>query len=344
MALLFIDGFDHYATADITKKWTSAGATAVIGSTDGRRGGGAFKASLTGTSTTILTKTLTASASWVLGFAISVSALPSAATTLAALLDAGSVQCDLRLNTDGTLSITRNGTALTNGTSVTALTTNTWYYIEFKVTIADSISASSCKARINGVDAITVATSQDTKATANASANQVRLGTSNSSGMQFYIDDFYCCDQSGSVNNDFLGDCRIDTLYPNADGNYSQFTPSTGSTHYDLVDETAPNTTDYNESATNGHRDSYAFQNLSALVASTIHGLQVNVAALKDDAGTRSACAMVRSSSTDSDGATVALSTSQAYISQVWETNPNGSVAWTESSVNAAEFGVKVAA
>ena len=38
MSLLFIDGFDHYATADITKKWTTASA-ATIGVT-GRRGTG----------------------------------------------------------------------------------------------------------------------------------------------------------------------------------------------------------------------------------------------------------------------------------------------------------------
>jgi fibronectin type 3 domain-containing protein len=47
-------------------------------------------------------------------------------------------------------------------------------------------------------------------------------------------------------------------LVPVSDGNYKQFTPSTGSTHYTLVDESACNgTTDYNYTSTVGYRDSY---------------------------------------------------------------------------------------
>jgi hypothetical protein len=38
------------------------------------------------------------------------------------------------------------------------------------------------------------------------------------------------------------------------------------------------------------------------------------------------------------------LSTSQTYISQIYETDPNGAIPWTQTSVNAAEFGVKVTA
>src|SRR5438874_4400491 len=47
-------------------------------------------------------------------------------------------------------------------------------------------------------------------------------------------------------------------LVPTSDGNYTQWTPSTGTTHFTLVDESACNgTTDYNSTATNGNRDSY---------------------------------------------------------------------------------------
>jgi hypothetical protein len=47
-------------------------------------------------------------------------------------------------------------------------------------------------------------------------------------------------------------------LYPSSDGNYLQWTPSTGTTHYTLVDETACNgTTDYVSTNTTTQRDSY---------------------------------------------------------------------------------------
>jgi hypothetical protein len=340
MSLLFIDGFDHYATADITKKWNSVGGSPSINATGGRRGSGCFRVTSNNFNTT---KTFAASSAVVAGFAYTNSTL--IATIIAALLDAGTVQVNLHQNADGTLSVTRNGAALTNGTSTNAISAGTYYYIEWKMSIANSIGANTCKVRVNGVDWITVATGQDTQNTANATCNQLRIGIVGAAGGTHDWDDLYLLDLTGpGPDNDFLGDVRIDTIYPNADGNYSQFTPSTGTDHYALVDETTPNTTDYNDGDTVGDRDSYAFGNLTALTSQTVYGVQVNAAILKDDAGAKSASTFARSGATNTDGASAALSTSQAYISQIYTTDPNGGGAWTESAVNAAEFGVRVTA
>lgn len=341
MALLFMDGFDHYATADILKKWTSSVGAPTIAATSGRRSGGAI---LLDATTESVTKSIQAGASFVVGVALNIAAAPAAAGQVMALLDAGTPQVDVRINPDLTLSITRAGAALTNGTSVLSLSAGSWYYLEFKCTIADSIPASSCKLRVNGADVITVATGQDTKATANASANQIRVGTAGVSLGSVWYDDFYVCNSSGGTNNDFLGDVRVDALFPNADGTYSQFTPSTGTTHYALVDETAPNATDYNDGVNVGDRDSYGFQGLAALTSQTVYGVQVNAATNKDDAGAKSVATFARSGTTNVDGATAVLGTSQTYVSQVYETDPSGGAAWTESAVNAAEFGVTVVA
>lgn len=345
MALRFMDGFDHYATADITKKWTSiTGGSVTINAGTGRRSSGSMSISLG--SANGVSKTLDAQATWIVGVAVNYTTFPTNNVGLLRFLDAGTLQCSLLVNPDGTLSVVRgSGTAVTGGTSTFALSANTFYYIEMKVTIADSIGANSCKVRVNGADVITVATGQDLKSTANATANQIGLSNSALSGSSVIVaDDFYVCDSTGATNNDFLGDVRVDTLFPNAEGNFTQFTPSTGTTHYTLVDETAPNTTDYNDGATAGDRDSYALQNLSALTSQTVYGVQVNAAVLKDDAGAKSASTFVRSGGTNGDGATAALGTSQAYVSQVYELDPNGSVAWTEASVNAMEAGVRVTA
>ena len=341
MTLLFIDGFDHYATADIAKKWNSSGATVSILPTGGRRGGGAVRHT---SSTPGTTKTIPVATSFVLGFAVKFNTFTI--LPILSLLDAGTVQCGLTVNLDGTLSVVRGtSTAVSGGTSTYTFTAGEWVYVEWKVTIADSIGADTCKVRVNGVDVITVATGQDLKASTAATANQVRLGPStNLSTNVWEFDDFYICDQSGSTNNNFLGDIRIDTLYPTSDGTYSQFTPSTGTSHFALVDETAPNTTDYNDGSAVNDRDSYGIGNLAALTSQTVYGVQVNAAILKDDAGAKSAAVFVRSSSTNGDGASTALGTSQAYVCQVFETDPNGAIAWTETSVNAMEAGVKVTA
>jgi hypothetical protein len=348
MSLLFVDGFDHYATADITRKWTSTGVSfsgnAGIGSSVVRYGAGAFFSNTSTTATDRkLVKTLAASATWVVGFAFRTSGLPSAAGPIVGLFDVGTAQCDLRLNTDGTLSVTRNGTSLTSGTSVTALSANTWYYIEWKVTIADSISASTCKVRINGVDAITVATGQDLKNTANSSANQLYLGhyTVTSAGNIWYYDDLYVCNTSGSVNNDFLGDVRVETLYPSGAGNTTQFTPSAGS-NYQCVDDADPDDdTTYVESGTVGHVDTYAFDDLSASPTS-VFGIQTVIMARKTDGGSRTATPVVRSGGTDYDGTTFGLADTYTCDHQVWENDPDTAAAWTESGINAAEFGFEV--
>lgn len=341
--LIFMDGFDHYATADITKKWNSNGGT--IGVSSGRRSGGAYiSGSGSGGS---ISKTFPASETWVIGFAYRTPTLPTIGiNNLLALVDASTVQCSLRLNQDGTLEVLRgSATAVTGGKSILSLSQATFYYIEFKVTIADAIGADTCKVRVNGVDWVTVTTGQDLKASSNATANEVRIGQNSSNGVtsQAY-DDLYICDQTGSTNNNFLGDVRIDTIYPTSDGNYSQFTCSTGSSHFALVDEATPNTSDYNAGSTVGDRDCYGMDNLSALVSQTIYGVQVNAALMKDDAGTKSAAVFVRSSSTNDDGASSALGTTQTYVSQVFETDPNGEIAWTETTVNAMEAGVIVTA
>ncbi len=76
------------------------------------------------------------------------------------------------------------------------------------------------------------------------------------------------------------------TLLPVSDGTYTQFTPSTGSTHYTLVDESSCNgTTDYNSTTTVGNRDSYGVS-LSAIPnGSTITQISITPCASRVNSG-----------------------------------------------------------
>ena len=147
MALLFIDGFDHYATADITKKWTTIGAgSPVINASAGRRSGGALLSPSVTTNTANITKTLAASyATLIVGFAFKVTAMSG--RTVLRLFDGGTEHVNLRLNADGTLSVRRATTVLT--TSANSISTDTWYFLEFKATIHDTTGAYDL--RVNGV-------------------------------------------------------------------------------------------------------------------------------------------------------------------------------------------------
>jgi hypothetical protein len=339
MSLRFIDGFDHYATADITEKWTSKTGSPTISAGNGRRSGASYR----NTFGTYVTKTLDAQATWIIGVAFKIAALPSsAAVGICGVLDAGSQQCDLRIKPDGTLQITRVGTVL--GTTTFALSAGQFYYIEFKVFINDTTGTAEVK--VDGSSKLSL-TSQDTKNTANATANQIYLGDLPSvASATTDFDDLYVCDGAGSTNNNFLGDCRVDAYLPNGNGNSSQLVGSDGNStdNYLLVDESAPNDdTDYVESATVANKDTYACANMSH-TPSSIFGVQIVANAKKDDAGARSFTMVTRSGVTDFDGATEALSTAYLYYMQVRETDPNTAAAWTKANLDAAEFGPKVLA
>jgi len=336
MALIFFTGFDTYATADITKEFNLTSGTAAINSSGGRRGGGALYAPNNSSNLAYVTYTLPSSlTTFVFGCAIQISTLLTG-KPIVAFKDAGTAQLEIQMNSDGTLNVTRNGTVL--GTSGASITAGNYHYIEFKATINDTTG--SYELRLDGVNILS-ASNVDTKNTANTSINSVTLGASSGTLgalVTYKYDDFYILDTTGSApNNNFLGDVRIDSIYPSADGNYTQWTTSTGSTHYTLVDETAPNGTDYVYDGTTGNKDSYSMQDVPALTAQTIYGVKVKAAALKDDAGSRTLKVGARSSTTDSVSSAQAITTSQLYYWHILETNPATSAAWTESAVNAME-------
>lgn len=338
MSLVWMEGFDFCSFAQINgRRWASAQGNQ-SGMTTGRFGGQALRIAKNNASPSDATSKVFASvATFFLGFAFRHSSIASAPVVIQ-LLDSGTTQLELRCRSTGVLYVTRNGTQVGSDTT-SALVANTWYYLEFGGVIADS--GGSWEVRVDGVTVGTGA-GLDTKNTANASFNQLYLPQGLASSITADWDDMYLCDDAGSVNNGFLGDCRVETLYPSGAGATTQMSPSTGS-NFQNVDESAASNddTDYNADATVGHKDTYALGNLATSIGA-IKGLQVNMTARKDFAGNRQVCHVVRPASTDYDGANQQLTLSYAILSGIRETDPGTSSAWTVAGVNAMEAGVKL--
>ena len=73
---------------------------------------------------------------------------------------------------------------------------------------------------------------------------------------------------------------------PTSDGNYTQWTPSTGTSHFALVDESPCNgTTDYNSTNTVGNRDSYGVNISSVPNAATITSIKIIPCASRNTSG-----------------------------------------------------------
>jgi hypothetical protein len=209
------------------------------------------------------------------------------------------------------------------------------------VTIDDSTGVVVVK--VNEVTDIKLS-SQDTRNGGNASVNRIRPQTVGwQSGTALYFDDLVVITTSGGTATDFIGDVRVESIFPNGNGNSSQLVGSDGNStdNYLLVDETAPNDdTDYVESSTVGDKDTYAYSNVTPTTG-TVHGVQLLPYAKKTDAGTRSIVSVARHSGTEEDSSAKTLNSTYAYLPDVRETKPGGG-AWSISDVNAAEFGVKV--
>lgn len=345
MALIFIDGFDHYDSTVIDKKWSYNNNGWQISAAAGRRGGGALYSS-GGNHQMIKYFPPFSNDSLVMGFAMKKATNGGVTELVKFGDDAGKTQASIRTNASNGFGFYRGGDlespVLLASSSNNVMSNNGWYYLEIKVQIANSISADSCILRVNGTDVINLSAGTDTQSQTASTLSRISLFSISAGAI--YIDDLYVCDTTGSTNKDFLGDCRIDTLFPNNDGAYTNGTPSTGSTHYTLVDESVPNTSDYVSLSNVGDKDSYAFTDLPSVSSNTIYGVQVNSYWQKSDSGARSAAALAKSGSTVLDGSSVVLSSGYTFSTQVYETDPDTSAAWTKNGVNSAEFGVKVTA
>lgn len=331
MALLVCDGFDHYATADGLKKWNVFGTGVSINTTAGRRGGGALSLS---DSTRFVAKTLPATYS-TLYFGHAYNPGTISAGDLLHVMDGATVHCGLNVNVNGAIVAFRGTSATVLGTSANnTIVSGAYQYIECKVVIDDV--AGEIVVRVNGVTVLSL-TGVDTRNAGNPTANGYRV---RGIGTTCLVDDHYVCDTSGSANNDFLGDVRIDTIYPNGAGTHQSWTPSTGTDHAALVDETAPNTTDYLTGGAAGSKETLTLQDLS--VNGGILGVQVNAAVAKTDAGASTMKNLIRSGTTEANGAVFAPSTSYLYSSSIHETDPATGSAWLTAAINALEAGVEV--
>jgi len=335
MSILFMDGFDHYATADITKKWDTLSGSPSIVAAAGRNStaGMQFDAS------EYVAKTVSGSpATLIVACAVKISAL-SVSQDIIRFMDATTTQVKIRVKTDGGIEAFRDTTSL--GSSAAGIVTaGAFAHLDVKVTIND---ASGSVLVVSGGSTVLTLTSQDTKATANAYVTSVRIGGDGTNTVT--VDDLYILDTTGAApQNDQLGDCRIDMSLPDAEGTYSDFAPLSGTDNAAMVDDAAPDgDTTYNSDAAVGARDSFGMNLLADIGGATIYGVQANIVARKDASGTRKVRAFARPVSTNHYGSSQSLTTSYLNYREVWQTNPETSAEWAESETNLTQFGYEVA-
>ncbi len=344
MALRLLEGWDAFGSttsgAMITdEKWARAGS---IGTTRvaGRNGGVALQ--LSGASEAVASVQLfdPEPQTIIVGFALRPIDLTSAQPIFEARINSNQ-RTRITLNTDGTLSVARGNDSPT-ATGSTVLSVNTWYYIELKTFVADSGNGAgqgTYELKIDGAVEVS-----GTASMVSSGRNGVNLITFNSGGSfgvtAFQVDDVYVCDDQGSVNNDYLGDIRVATLFPNGDDTQA-WTTSSGSDHYSLVNENpADGDATYVETSTTNAFDIFDYDNFAD--TGTIHGVQVN--SIMKGTGPATVKNVVKSDVTTDDTTSPTFSYHSASYLSYWsihELDPNTSAPWEIADLDAAKFGVK---
>jgi len=287
--LRWIDGFDHYGTntARLTEgAYSTVGTNISLSTTTPRTGSHCLRqgsASGDGPRKSLGGNT----SSFVFGMAYRIDAYPTVngGQGVWKLLDENlAAQLSLVVKVDGSLSLRRgslSGTEVANsGAYVLGL--NNQHYIETKVTVSNS---GSCEVRVDGVARVTF-TGDTADTSVQSAASLVLFPATNGSGGNKDIDDLYLCDLTGGVNDDFLGDLRVRTLYPDADTAQEDWDKSAGDDSFAMVDEAAPNDdTDYLSSDTPGEATELELAALPT-TPDAVHGVMAVVRARKTEAGT----------------------------------------------------------
>lgn len=332
MATLWADGFEDATMANLSPAYTVVSTQSSVA---GRRAG---TLAISTVSASNIARTVPAAATMFASLALYPTAYRTTTRSFITFREGPDVHISLSIDSAGAIAAYRGDMITLLGTSATALfPLNTWTWLQIKVVISDTVgsvevrdAAGVVMLNLTGIDTRNGSTS--------GVINIVQIGGMGTGAMQSRFDDFHIWDSTGSVCNTFTDDTRIDTLYPSADGDVTQFTPSAGS-NFQCVDETSFNTTDYVDSSTAGHQDLYATTNLPHTPVS-IFGVVRTVVAQKDDAGARSLKVLTKSGATINAGSAQTLSAgSNLRLADVLETDPDTSAAWTKAGVDAMQIG-----
>lgn len=364
MALRFVDGFDHYGIANIGLKYskvqTNPPLTPSVYS-PGRFGGSCLQNYLYPNNYVGIL--IDQKQTWVVGMAAHLSihnfAPISGPVSVIALYQNSPYgpQNALYVNPIGQLEVYLGQFVVSSpfllGRSAASLPINTWNFIEYKCCVDQTIANGGggtgyITVKVNGDNWISTGTNQWTQNMGHPYADVIIVGSDSASGFSnntlnyALYDDLYICDTTGSKNNDFLGDCRVETLFPDGAGTNTQWAPSSGTNWQCVDDPQFDGESTYVSSNTTAQVDTYVMTSLSTSnTPVTVFGVQQTFAGRKADFATKTVSGEVISGATTSVLPPVTMTTSYEFSEHVMETDPNTGVAWTALAVNSFQTGVK---
>lgn len=335
MAVVFADGFDGYTGADpasptavsLTSKYTVTQVGGGFTLVTGRYGGKALKYP-NNTTTRAKSSTFTSAPS---SFTISMSVIPGFdADPAFALLSGTTVMIGVVFNTSGGIAIERGTTAVaTTAGSLWVEDGVTWHTLKISVVIHDTTG--SVVIELDGAQVLS-STGLDTRNGTPTTIDNWFINNEATGLATSTYDDVFITDSATPPAGDFF----IETVSVNADGGTLNWTPSTGTSHYAVVDELPGSLTDYLSASTVGNIDELEIGAL-ATAPTSILAAQFVGHFDKTDGVARAVKLGVKSGATTSAGTDVTLTTAGIRAERLLNTDPNTATAWTQAGLEASK-------
>jgi hypothetical protein len=258
-------------------------------------------------------------------FYFQVEALPSADTYVAQVVNsAGTRVVGIYITSVGALHLAAAGASASAGT----LSTGVWYRINLRVTS-------------NGTSHLSVDTGAEVSTTAaNVTQDLLELGTPANSGSAVYYYDDGCIGSTEFVPSEYA----IRYQRPNGDGTYTgTWAGGTGTTFTTVNQVVTDEDTTYIAATATGDNTNRSFT-LAASIAATINPIisckLLGRCRTDSISGSSTVGLLVRSGTTDSETTGREWTASYVTYAKMFPLDPNGSVAWTKTSIDAAQVGV----
>lgn len=346
MAVVFIDGFDHYGTAAnmITYgKWQAVSDGTI---TSGGRTGSRFN--VNGGPVYVLLPTEYNRI--ITGHGVRMNdTVDFTAIAIWQVRDLNAVaQVSITIGASNQLEIRRGdhtGTIIAT-TAIGTVYLSNWFYIEVDVKIGDSDG--HVKIRINN-ELVYDQSNIDTRLGTDMIAQFVIQGrTSGFFTTSVDYDDLIIIDPSVGPQTDWPGDVRVYNIRPNAPGVSSDFTPVGATPNWAAVDDTSPDGDGtYVQSQTIGHVDSYQLESMPGGATGVVRAVALVNLVRKTDSGTAQFRARLRSGTspnTVANGATHTIATTYLYYQDIFHTDPVSGSPFTITEINSIQAQIEVMA
>jgi hypothetical protein len=238
---------------------------------------------------------------------------------------------------DGSICIRKGDeTAAVVDISDAVLTAGTFHHVEIWATF-DTV-AGAVEVRVNGRTVLMLGGLN----LGSVGAAQVVWGmfTTRDSG-DWYLDDTFAADDSGTYNNTFLGAQRILTEFPTADTAQADWSKNGAATGFGCIDQADPDgDTTYISAATAGDKSDFTLPSLPSELAE-IAGVYVPLMARINAAGIGNIKPSMLSSTDVLAGNDDPLTTGYTYYGSVFEYDPHTNAAWTKAGLEAAKLRIE---